>query len=157
MFKQSSAHCGDSPAFKPFFQQANLVSENKQVANPTEHALLERIEKLDCALQNKDRELQSHFQEQLRMSECLTDINQTLERTLQLLATANNEFADKNQKLLDQIVDLQQENLTLILSNNAWSQYAIKLGFQGVSVKNQERTILQILRYWVFKKQATKS
>ena len=91
------------------------------------------------------------------MSECLTDINQTLERTLQLLATANNKFADKNQKLLDQIVDLQQENLTLILSNNAWSQYAIKLGFQGVSVKNQERTILQILRYWVFKKQATKS
>ena len=157
MFTQSSAHCGDHPAFKPVFQQANSVSENKQVANPTEHALLERIEKLDCALQNKDRELQSHFQEQLRMSERLTEINQTLERTLHLLTTANNEFADKNQKLLDQIADLQQENLTLILSNNAWSQYAIKLGFQGVSVKNQERTILQTLRYWVFKKQATKS
>jgi hypothetical protein len=38
MFTQSSAHCGDCPAFKPAFQQANSMSENKQVANPKQGA-----------------------------------------------------------------------------------------------------------------------
>ena len=81
-----------NPLNKAAFQPAHAMMGNTDIAYQSEQTLLEKIEQLDCEIQDKNRELDSLCQEQKRMAERLTDINQTLERTLSKLASTNNDF-----------------------------------------------------------------
>jgi chromosome segregation ATPase len=159
MSTQISKQCPASQPIEGTFQPAQSVMANKYVANLTERALLERIEQLDCQLQDKNRELHSLFQEQKAINRRLIDINDTLERALSKLASTNNDFNHKSQTLLGLIADLKQENESLISANHAWSHYAIKQGFQSISAQQRKYTpipILQTLWHWVFKNKPIK-
>jgi len=141
-----------NPLNKAAFQPAHAMMGNTDIAYQSEQTLLEKIEQLDCEIQDKNRELDSLCQEQKRMAERLTDINQTLERTLSKLASTNNDFNHQSQTLLELIADLKQENQSLTSANHAWSYYAIKLGFKSLAGPKEPRSsILQTLRHWVFK------
>jgi hypothetical protein len=156
---QTSKHYPASQAIKAVFRPDHSVMANNYVVKLTEQTLLEKIEQLDGEIHDKNRELDSLFQQQKTMHHQLIGINNTLERALIKLAIAKNEFELKSQALLEEIADLKQENQSLISANHAWSHYAIKQGFQSVSAQQRKYTpipILQTLWHWVFKNKPIK-
>lgn len=94
-----------------------------------------RIKQLEAELQQKDTVLDRLLKEQQQLRNSLQRCIQTLQKTTQLVNSADSGINNDYRQFLERIGDLEQENEVLKGANAAWSHRALTLEFNLLSVQ----------------------
>jgi regulator of replication initiation timing len=119
------------PKFQINMQQQILPSE------VVHHLALTKIEQLEVDVQQKDRALSRHINENIILRDKLQDSMELLQKITIRLNRVESDLNNSYMHIQSHIECLVQENRTLQLSNDAWSERSIKLEFEVLAAREE--------------------